>query len=109
MEKEYKWYLFAKALSEINFNDENLAEITIAGKELCIAKTNEKIYACAAICPHAARPLITGYINPQHHIVCSWHCYKFSLKNGRNVSGEGYFLKIYPVEERTDGWYVGIY
>jgi len=30
------------------------------------------------------------------------------MKNGRNVSGEGYYLKHWPVEVREDGIYVGL-
>jgi nitrite reductase/ring-hydroxylating ferredoxin subunit len=41
------------------------------------------------------------------NIVCPLHRYKFSLVNGRNVSGEGYYLKTYPVEQREDGLYIG--
>jgi 3-phenylpropionate/trans-cinnamate dioxygenase ferredoxin subunit len=31
---------------------------------------------------------------------------KFDLKNGRNTSGEGYFLKTFPVEVRENGVFV---
>ncbi len=30
------------------------------------------------------------------------------MQNGRNVSGEGYYLKHWPVEAREDGIYVGM-
>jgi 3-phenylpropionate/trans-cinnamate dioxygenase ferredoxin subunit len=30
------------------------------------------------------------------------------MKNGRNVTGEGYYLKYWPVEAREDGIYVEI-
>ena len=109
MQKQYSWHLFALHLNELQFNGENLAEIKIAGKWLCIARAGDQVFACAAKCPHAAASLCDGYINVQKQVVCSLHRYKFSLENGRNVSGEGYFLKTYPVEEREDGWYVGIY
>jgi len=29
------------------------------------------------------------------------------LHNGRNVSGEGYYLRTYPVEERKAGIFIG--
>lgn len=102
------WHLIALHPNELDFNHENLTEIKVSGKLLCIARVEDKLYACAAKCPHAAMPLASGYVNVQKQIVCPLHRYKFSLENGRNVSGEGYFLKTYPVEEREDGWYVGI-
>jgi len=52
--------------------------------------------------------MATGEIDIQDNIVCPLHRYKFSLMNGRNVSGEGYYLKTYPVEVREDGVFVGI-
>ena len=33
---------------------------------------------------------------------------KFNLKNGRDANGEGYSLKTYPVERRSDGIFVGL-
>jgi 3-phenylpropionate/trans-cinnamate dioxygenase ferredoxin subunit len=30
------------------------------------------------------------------------------MENGRNTSGEGYFLKTYPLETREDGIYAGM-
>ena len=109
MNKPITWHLLTTQLDALAFNEENLAETTVAGRQLCIARVDDQVFACAAICPHAAQPLVTGYVNVQKQIVCSLHCYKFSLKNGKNVSGEGYFLKTYPVEKRADGWYVGLY
>ncbi|MCH5599552.1 Rieske (2Fe-2S) protein [Niabella ginsengisoli] len=109
MNKQLTWHLFALHLNELNFNHENLVEIKVDGKQLCIARVNDKAFACAAKCPHAAASLSSGYVNVQNQIVCPLHRYKFNLENGRNVSGEGYFLKTYPVEEREDGWYVGLY
>ena len=29
------------------------------------------------------------------------------MQNGRNVSGEGYYLKHWPVEQREDGVFAG--
>ncbi|MGC4233455.1 MAG: Rieske 2Fe-2S domain-containing protein [Niabella sp.] len=109
MIKPVTWHLFALHLNELEFNAEHLTEIKIAGKQLCIARVGDKAFACAAKCPHAAMSLVSGYVNVQTQIVCPLHRYKLSLENGQNVSGEGYFLKTYPVEEREDGWYVGIY
>ena len=42
------------------------------------------------------------------NIVCPLHCYKFSLLNGRNVSGEGYYIKLYRIEQRDDGVFMGL-
>jgi 3-phenylpropionate/trans-cinnamate dioxygenase ferredoxin subunit len=73
-----------------------------------VALVGDKLKACAAKCPHAGARMAEGYIDALGNIVCPLHRYKFSLSGGRNVSGEGYFLKTYAVEERADGIYVGI-
>jgi nitrite reductase/ring-hydroxylating ferredoxin subunit len=42
------------------------------------------------------------------HISCPVHGLRFNLRNGRDTNGEGYSLRIYPVELREDGLYIGI-
>ena len=76
-------------------------------KNICLTKKDDQLFACTAKCPHAGGTLADGYIDPSGNIVCPLHRYKFSLKNGRNISGEGYFLKMFPVEMRPDGIFVG--
>jgi 3-phenylpropionate/trans-cinnamate dioxygenase ferredoxin subunit len=49
-----------------------------------------------------------GYIDALGNIVCPVHRYKFNLQNGRNTSGEGYYLKRWAAEEREDGVYVNL-
>ena len=80
----------------------------VAGKQVCIAKVNDTLYACSSKCPHAGGTIADGFIDASNNIVCPVHRYKFNLQNGRNVSGEGFYLKIYPVDQREDGVYIGI-
>lgn len=49
-----------------------------------------------------------GVIDAAGNVVCPLHRYKFSLKNGYNSSGEGYYLKTYPIEQREDGPWLGM-
>ncbi len=67
----------------------------------------DNLYACTATCPHAGGILGEGYVDVLGNIVCPIHRYKFSLRNGQNTSGEGYYLKTYPVEMRLEGIFVG--
>ena len=48
-----------------------------------------------------------GTLDAVGNVVCPVHRYKFSLQNGRNSSGEGYYLTTYPLEQREDGLYIG--
>jgi nitrite reductase/ring-hydroxylating ferredoxin subunit len=98
-----KWHKIAEDITELN----TLTEIEIANKKICVVVHNDTIYACAAQCPHASGTMASGYIDALGNIVCPLHRYKFSLKNGRNVSGEGYFLKTYAVEVTNEGVFVG--
>jgi nitrite reductase/ring-hydroxylating ferredoxin subunit len=107
-EKKYKWHKIAGAIDELGFNSANLIEVEIEGKRICIGKGNSGLHACSAKCPHAGGIMATGEVDSQDNIVCPLHRYKFSLANGRNVSGEGYYLKTYPVEIRPEGIFVGI-
>lgn len=107
-EKKHTWYKIAEHPDELGLAVNGMATVAAGGKELCIARTDDAWTACAAKCPHAGGRMSEGYLDLAGNIVCPLHRYKFSLKNGRNTSGEGYFLKIYPVEQREDGLYVGI-
>ena len=106
--KNINWVKIADHLHEISFAANNMAEITADGKTICIAKSEDHLFAFAQKCPHASGLLSQGFIDPLGNVVCPLHRYKYALRNGRNVSGEGYYLKHWPVEMRDDGIYVGL-
>lgn len=106
-EKKYKWHKIADTIDELHFGPNNLLQLEVAGKKLCLAK-GEKLFACIAKCPHAGGTIADGFINEADIVTCPLHRYKFSLQNGRNVSGEGYYLKTYPVQTNENGVFVGI-
>jgi 3-phenylpropionate/trans-cinnamate dioxygenase ferredoxin subunit len=102
------WYKIAEGRKELFEADGQLRDVEVGGKDICLALVKDRIKACAYQCPHAGARMSDGYVDALGNIVCPLHRYKFSLENGRNVSGEGYFLKTYMVEEREDGIYVGL-
>ena len=102
------WYKIADHINELSFSDNNIAVAEMGGKKICIAKFKENVFAFAYSCPHACGILADGYIDALGNIVCPVHRYKYDMKNGRNVSGEGYYLKHWPMEVREDGVYVGM-
>ena len=108
MSKSYKWYKIADSVSELDFSKEGLCTVEVESKKICICLFKEQIYATTAKCPHAGGNLDHGYVDTAGNIVCPIHRYKFSLENGRNVTGEGYYLKTYPTEIRESGIFVGI-
>jgi nitrite reductase/ring-hydroxylating ferredoxin subunit len=100
------WHRFAVSVEEIPFNQNGLAEVEVNGKTICIGRQGEQLFAFARKCPHASGLLVNGFIDALGNVVCPLHRYKFCMKNGRNVSGEGYYLKHWPVEIRDDGVWV---
>lgn len=106
-EKKYKWHKIADNESELNFGPNNLTEMEVAGKRVCLAR-GTTLHACVARCPHAGGIIADGFLNEAGVVTCPLHRYKFSLVNGRNVSGEGYYLKTYPVKTTPEGVFIGI-
>jgi len=107
-EKKYKWHKVADSLGEIEFGSNNIAVVDLNGKIICIGKFNESVFAFAYKCPHAGGTLAEGFIDALGNIVCPLHRYKYNMANGRNTSGEGYYLTHWPVEIKEDGIFVGV-
>jgi nitrite reductase/ring-hydroxylating ferredoxin subunit len=81
--------------------------LCLNGKSFCVIKKVDGIYAMDDKCPHQGASLSTGYCS-NGNIVCPWHHYQFNLKNGRQVSGGGDFVKTHIVAEKPDGVYFGV-
>ena len=96
----------AEHINELSFGANNIAVIEINGRKSCIGKHNDSFFSFAYKCPHAGGILADGHIDALGNVVCPLHRYKFSIQNGRNVSGEGYFLKHGRVELREEGVFV---
>jgi 3-phenylpropionate/trans-cinnamate dioxygenase ferredoxin subunit len=107
MDNKIRWVKIAESIAEISFGENNLAEVTAEGKIVCIGKLGNEVFAFAQKCPHASGLLSDGFIDALGNVVCPRHRYKFCMKNGRNVSGEGYYLKHWPVEVREEGVFIG--
>jgi nitrite reductase/ring-hydroxylating ferredoxin subunit len=106
--KEFTWHKIASAIEELDFASNNIALTEVNGKKICIGKFKENIFAFAHKCPHAGGVMADGFIDALGNVVCPIHRYKYDMKNGRNVTGEGYYLKNWPVELRSDGVFVGM-
>jgi 3-phenylpropionate/trans-cinnamate dioxygenase ferredoxin subunit len=107
-EKSYHWVKIAESLAEIKNVYGNPCLVKAGGREICISIHNGEAYGCAARCPHAGGNMNQGWLDPMGNIVCPLHRYKFDSKSGRNTSGEGYFIKTYPVKEDDEGVFVGV-
>jgi nitrite reductase/ring-hydroxylating ferredoxin subunit len=106
---KYKWYKFADKETDLRWTPGAIAEINVNGKDFCVARIQEKWFAFSHTCPHAGAPLTDGYIDKACNVVCPVHSLKFDVRNGgRDVNGEGYKLKTYPVELRGEGLFIGL-
>ena len=105
--KKIKWFKLAEGRNDLFWQDNNLAVAEAGGKKITLARVGNELFACAYKCPHAGGVLADGFIDASGNIVCPLHRYKFNLGNGRNISGEGYYLKVYALEEREAGLFVG--
>ena len=107
-DKKYTWHKIAGSPEELVLNESQVAVVTVNNKKICLAAFGQQWFGFAYKCPHAGGIMAQGYIDAVGNIVCPVHRYKFSLQNGRNTSGEGFYLKTYPVEIRDNGLYIGI-
>jgi nitrite reductase/ring-hydroxylating ferredoxin subunit len=107
MSKRYKWHKIADSRLEIHFPANGLVVIEAAGKKITLSLWQDQLRGFAHKCPHAGGIFCDGFMDALGNVVCPLHRYKFSITNGRNTSGEGYYMKTYPIEERADGIFVG--
>jgi 3-phenylpropionate/trans-cinnamate dioxygenase ferredoxin subunit len=108
LDKTYSWYKVAESLVEITKVMGSPCQVKAGGREICIVVHKDQAFGCSAKCPHAGGNMVQGWVDPLGNIVCPLHRYKYDPKTGRNTSGEGYFIKTYPVKETDDGVFVGI-
>lgn len=91
---------------ELVFSENGICSVQIGDSRFCLARMNEAIVAFQGKCPHAGADLSGGFIDKTDNVVCPLHHYRFSVATGRNVSGEGYFLKRYPVRVSEEGVFI---
>ena len=95
---------FCTLLSSLEEN--KITELEVMGKKICLLRKGAAVYSFPATCPHAGARFCEGWMDALGRIVCPLHKYRFDPANGRNVTGEGYKLKIYPVEVRGEEVFV---
>lgn len=99
---------FFKIPESFNGIETHIETAIVGNKKITLIKFEGKFYACAPYCPHAGGVLSGGRIDAKGNIVCPLHGYRFSIKNGRNSSGEGFHLKTYEIEETDGGFFIKI-
>ena len=104
MAKQYTWH----RLADPCIGERDLTVMEVNGKKISFTRYEGVLYAFAYKCPHASGIMADGFVDDAGNVVCPLHRYRFNVKNGFNTSGEGYYLKTYPIEQREDGLYLGL-
>jgi NAD(P)H-dependent nitrite reductase small subunit len=74
--------------------------IYVNGRQLALFNLDGTFYAIDDGCPHRGAPLSEGYLQGDR-VLCSWHCFDFSLKTGAcEVVPE---LKVATYEVKVEG------
>lgn len=107
-DKKISWIKIADKKEELVFAENDILEVEIGDRKICIASTSSGLRACSSRCPHAGGNMALGKLDKKGNIVCPVHGYNFNLNSGRDTNFEGYFLKIYPIKEEEQGIFVGI-
>jgi 3-phenylpropionate/trans-cinnamate dioxygenase ferredoxin subunit len=108
MSKKINWHKLADTIAAIGWQSNHMQIVEVAGKKITVALHDNKLFAFAHKCPHASGILADGFMDATGNVVCPLHRYKFNMQNGRNITGEGYYLKTYAIEQREEGVFVGI-
>jgi nitrite reductase/ring-hydroxylating ferredoxin subunit len=103
-----KWHKLANSINELLWMKNNMCVMEVANKKITLVYFKNEIFAVAYKCPHAGGILCDGMVDATGNITCPLHRYKFNIANGRNTSGEGYYLTTYPIKSEADGIYIGL-
>mgnify|MGYP003574957771 CR=1 FL=1 len=98
-----KWIKLAMELPEDDF----VKTVKVDGKKLCLVRHQNKLHALQNSCPHAGGILSGGWCK-NGNIICPLHRYEYNLETGRGLAGQNDYVDVYPIEQREDGFYVGL-
>jgi len=98
-----KWHKIDKPLPDGEF----VMQVSAGGRKICLVRHQEQLFATQNTCPHAGGTLSGGWCK-NGHLICPVHRWEYNLQTGRGASGQGDYVHIYPVEQRTDGIYIGL-
>lgn len=99
---ELEWFKAAEDVPE-----GRVITITAGVTPVCLSRFKGQVGAISNRCPHQGGPLGEGQIE-NGYVVCPWHGYEYHPITGNPPAGFKDKAESYPVEERTDGIYVGV-
>ncbi|KAA3600882.1 MAG: hypothetical protein DWQ06_08655 [Calditrichaeota bacterium] len=97
-----------KDLVKIDTDIEKPSVVKENGKEVAVFKLGEnKFYAVDNRCPHQGHPLSKGTTNG-HILVCSYHNWKFDLRNGACLGKNGKDVPCYEILQKNEETFVNL-
>ncbi|HWI15704.1 MAG TPA: Rieske 2Fe-2S domain-containing protein [Burkholderiales bacterium] len=84
----------------------NMRSITIAYRDIALARVGDRLYAFGALCPHAAAPLHRHGELDGCMLTCTHHSWRFDLAQGGCEIYGNRGLTMYPVKEEDGTIYV---
>jgi len=88
---------------------ENVPQLLIVnGTRLCLVLRENKLLAVQDSCSHNGQSLSKGKVNHLGEIICPWHGHQFNLITGRELSERSTDLATYPIQENSDGVFIGM-
>ena len=94
----------AKAKKILAHNQPRL--VRAGGKEICIVRVGESLFAFQDACAHMGENLHKGKINYLCEIVCPLHTYRFNISTGEEAQQRCGSLKIYTIIDSPEGIFI---
>lgn len=79
----------------------------VDGRAVAVFLDGGEYFAIEDSCPHQGAPLSDGVVAEQT-VTCTWHGWRFSLRDGRHLDGSQCRVPTYPVRVVGDEIQVGV-
>jgi len=73
----------------VPINGVRIVHFKSKGVKVALVRTHSGFYAVDEMCPHLKASFNKGFCTDFDEIVCPLHQYRFSLKTGKEMSGQG--------------------
>lgn len=99
--------IWHKILEKDELAEGRVISKSVAHKTFCMTRFEGRISALDNACPHQGGPLGEGAIE-NGWLRCPWHGWDYHPCTGKPPGGFDDGIDTFPVEERKDGFYVGL-
>jgi nitrite reductase/ring-hydroxylating ferredoxin subunit len=81
----------------------SVRKMTLNGKDYCLIRNSEGIFAISDSCSHDRASLSQGKCNANGRIECPWHHYLFDPSSGKCINHNCTSLETFPVKICEEG------